>query len=77
VAQKIQGVHPSLVKEDPEDGWLKVNYGIVTALLAPAVSELHKQIMELKNEVATLKAAAVSSEGPSEPASEPASEPEP
>ena len=70
IAQKAEKVHPSLVKVDSDDGMYRMNYGIVSALLAPAVTELNKQIQELKAEVASLKAekaaTAAATEAPAE-----------
>lgn len=57
IAQKIKDVHPALTATD-EHGFYKVNYDIVTALTTTSVTELHKQITEMKAEMNTLKAQA-------------------
>jgi len=57
IAQKIKDVHPALTATD-EQGFYKVNYDIVTALTTTSVTELHKQINEMKAEMNALKAQA-------------------
>ena len=54
IAQKVQKVHECLVHEGNQ-GLLRVDYDKTTALLTTAVAELSSQILQLKQEIASLK----------------------
>lgn len=54
IAQEIQTILPDLVIED-DNGYLGVNYTELIPLLIGAVQEQNKQIVELQNEVKSLK----------------------
>lgn len=55
MAQEMMQVHSCLIKEG-DDHWLRVDYDKTTAILATALTEMQKQVEELRAEVKQLKA---------------------
>ena len=50
IAQEVKEVHESLVHEDQNDGFLKVDYGSTTALLSNAIAELSRQMQQMRED---------------------------
>ena len=50
IAQEVKEVHESLVHEDQNDGFLKVDYGSTTALLSNAISALSRQMQPMRED---------------------------
>ena len=50
IAQEVENVHKSLVHKDESDGYYKVDYGSTTAIMSNAISELSRQLQEMKED---------------------------
>lgn len=49
MAQQLQQVAPSVVKEDPKSGYLTVDTGRLALLNAGAIADLARELQEIKN----------------------------
>lgn len=55
IAQEVRQVLPEVVLEDPETGYLSVNYGDIVGVLIEAIKDLKYQVVDLHHVVAGLQ----------------------